>query len=73
MRCAPDTRRNKMSKKEKYYFRTPNSEFCYTLAYHISEAKYEKLTEIELFEARKENIKLIAWCKDIGTIVYKGD
>lgn len=47
----------------KYYFLTELSEMCYTLDYHLTDAKEQGLTEIELFEAVPENNDKYFWCR----------
>lgn len=55
-----------MAKTPKYYFRTEEDEFCYTLDYHLRNAKEEGLTEIELFEAKPQYIEGFFWCRVIN-------
>ena len=44
--------------KDKFYFKSIDSEICYTLQSHIIEAKEEGLEEVTLFEAI-EALKLL--------------
>lgn len=47
----------------KYYFLTENSEMCYTLDYHLADAKEQGLTEIELFEGVPVKDDEYFWCR----------
>lgn len=58
--------------KPKYYFRETDSEMCYTLDYHIAEAKEYGLTEIELYKAVPEKIPYFIWCNIYGMSVMGG-
>ena len=51
--------------RPKYYFRNINDEICYTLDYHLSDAKDEGLKEIELFEAIPEKVEGFYYCKAV--------
>ena len=51
--------------KRKYYFRNEDCERCYTLDYHMEQARADGLTEIELFTAIPEKVKGIIWCKAV--------
>lgn len=59
-----------MSKK--FYFRTENDECCYTLEYHLIDAKDEGLTEIELFEAEKETVEGMFYCREADAQTEEG-
>lgn len=48
----------------KYYFLTELSEMCYTLDYHLTDAKEQGLTEIELFEDVPVKDDDHFWCKE---------
>ena len=54
--------------KVKYYFRSTESEMCYSLEYHLVDAKDEGLKEIELFEAMPEKIDGMFFCRAVGEI-----
>ena len=49
--------------KQKYYFRNEASEMCYTLNYHMEQARDDGLTEIELFTAIHVKVEGIIWCE----------
>lgn len=49
--------------KNKYYFRHQGSEVCYTLDYHLANAKEEGLSDVELCEAIPYRVNDIFWCK----------
>ncbi len=55
-----------MSSKVKYYFRSQHDEHCYTLDYHVSEAKEQGLDAIDLYEAEPEKIGDMFYCKAVG-------
>lgn len=56
----------------KYYFRTEDDERCYTLDYHLANAKDEGLTEIELFEAIPEKVDGVFWCRAADECAEEG-
>jgi hypothetical protein len=56
----------------KFYFKTENSEMCYTLDYHLAKAKDEGLTEIELFEAVPIKDNNFFWCRAVDQIAEHG-
>jgi len=60
-------------KKPKYYFDTVDAEICYTLDYHLDNAKMDKLSEIELFEAIPDKSIDYFYCKEYQTCGIKGD
>lgn len=60
-----------MAKKK--YFRTPDSELCYTLDYHVEIAKSEGLEEIELYEAMPERIRGALWCRAVDEYTEVGN
>lgn len=51
--------------KTKSYFRTEDDERCYPLDYHLTDAKDEGLTEIELFESIPIRVDGMFWCKAV--------
>jgi len=56
----------------KFYFQTEHSEMCYSLAYHLDNAKDEGLTEIELFEAVPMKDDKFFWCRAVDQIAEHG-
>jgi len=58
--------------KTKFYFRKEDDEMCYTLEYHIMEAKDEGLEEIELFEAVPDKLDGFFWCKAVSETTEDG-
>lgn len=61
-----------MRMASKYYFRTENDERCYTLEYHLLDAKDKGLTEIKLFEAVPEKIDGMFWCRAVNECGEEG-
>lgn len=61
-----------MRRASKYYFRTEDDERCYTLEYHLADAKDEGLTEIELFEAVPEKVDGMFWCRAVDECSEEG-
>ncbi len=51
-------------KASEYYFESSNSEVCYSIEYFNDIMRYEKITEIEAYEAIPERFKDIFWCKE---------
>ena len=47
-----------------YYFKHSGSEICYTKAYFDNYMKQNGLTEIEVYNAEREKIPGIFWCKE---------
>lgn len=60
-------------KRPKYYFRNIEDERCYQKEYHLSDAKDEGLTEIEVFEAEPDHSKDHFWCQAIDEACEKED
>lgn len=56
----------------KYYFLSESDEYCYPLAYHLDNAKSDKLEEIELFEAVPEKVNGVFWCRSEQEITEDG-
>jgi hypothetical protein len=62
-----------MSKK-KMYFENEDANFCYSLNFHIENAKEEGLKEIELFEAIPDTMnKDIVWCTELEATSEKSE
>lgn len=59
--------------KVKYYFRSTESEMCYSLDYHLAEAKDKGLKEIELFEAIPEKVDGMFWCNSVNEMSEDGN
>lgn len=51
------------SKRPNFYFRSETDERCYTLEFHMSNARDEGHGKIELIEAVPEKINGWFWCK----------
>jgi len=60
-------------KKPKFYFDEVDAEMAYTLDYHLDNAKMDKLSEIELFEAIPNKDPEYFYCKAIQECGIKGD
>lgn len=58
--------------RPKFYFREADDEMCYTLEYHLANAKDEGLEEIELFEAIPEKDHEMFWCRAVEEITGNG-
>jgi len=65
------TKSNAMG-KTKIYFKEIDSEMCYSLEYHIQEARIEGIKQIELFEAIPDNIKGMFWCREYSEVTETG-
>ncbi len=61
-----------MSGKIKYYFQSQSDEICYTLDYHLANAKDEGLAEIELIKAIPEKVGGMFWCKAVDECAEDG-
>ncbi len=61
-----------MRRASKFYYRSEFDEMCYTLDYHLSDAKDEGLTEIELFEAIPETVGGMFWCRAVQECTEEG-
>lgn len=59
--------------KEKLYFREIDSNWCYTLDYHMSDAINEGLDTITLYEANKAEGSSYIFCKEVGEATEKTD
>jgi hypothetical protein len=57
----------------KYYFRTEDSEMCYTLDYLLEQAKEAGLTEIELLTAIPQKVEGMIWCRAVDGCGEKGE
>jgi hypothetical protein len=57
---------------EKIYFRNIDDENCYQLEYHLQNAKDEGLSEIELFETKKEFVDGMFFCKAVEEQTEEG-
>ena len=51
--------------KPKYYFRNEDDERCYQKSVLLSDAKDEGLSEVELWEAKRQKIDGIFWCQAV--------
>ena len=60
-------------KKPKLYFSVIDAEICYTLEYHLDNARMDSISEIELFEAIPDKDKEYFFCKAIQECGIKGD
>lgn len=49
---------------ENYYFEYDDSEFCYTKEYFEDHMRENDLKEIEVFEACRDKMDGIFWCKE---------
>ncbi len=58
--------------KPKFYFRSVEDELCYTADHHMANAKDEKLTEVELFEATPEKVDGFFWCRAVDECTEDG-
>lgn len=56
----------------KFYFRTEDDQWCYSLKEHLADAKDEGLTEIELFEAVPENVDGMFLCRAVDEYAEEG-
>lgn len=59
-------------RKPVYYFRNLDDERCYTLDYHLSDAKDEGLTEMDLYEAVPEKVNGFFWCRAVDESAEEG-
>lgn len=59
--------------KDKFYFKSIDSEICYTLQSHIIEAKEEGLEEVTLFEAIETKVEGIVWCGLLDVSLEKSE
>lgn len=59
-------------KKKEFYFGSEDDEKCYTLDYHIAEARSENLKEVVLFKAEKYTVKDVFWCRSEGEVTESG-
>ncbi len=57
---------------EKYYFKNADDEHCRPLEFHLEIAKDEELNEIELFEAEKEIVEGMFFCKAVEEQTEEG-
>lgn len=57
----------------KMYFSGNDDEHCYPLAYHLSIAKDDGLTEIRLFEAEPETVPGMFWCTAVEDVSEEGN
>lgn len=55
-----------------YYFATKDSEICYTLDYHIANAKEQGFNTIRLFKAEPETIAGHAFCRAFEAVIETG-
>lgn len=62
---AMHRRQREKGSDSKFYFRGEFDEMCFRLHYHLSDAKSEGLTEIELFEAIPEKVGGMFWCRAV--------
>jgi len=59
--------------KQKLYFLGKDDEMCFTLQYHLDNAKSYGLTEVELFEAIPDKSKEYFWCKSFDEVTMSED
>lgn len=59
-------------RKPKYYFESEDAEMCYTLEYHLSNARDEKLTTIDLYVAIPDKDPQIFFCKAVDECAEVG-
>lgn len=59
-------------RKPKFYFRNADAEICYTLEYHLSNAKDEKITTIDLYVAIPDKDPHIFFCKAVQQCAETG-
>lgn len=59
--------------KAKYYFESVDSEMAYDLEYHLDNARLDKVSEIELYEAIPDKDPEYFFCRSIGECGTKGD
>lgn len=57
---------------KKFYFRSEDSENCYTLDHHLAEAREEGLSEIELFKAIPDIVDGFFYCRAVGECSEEG-
>jgi hypothetical protein len=60
-------------KRTKYYFRKEDSERCYTIDKHMDDAREEGLTEITLFEAKRQKLHDFIYCHAVDECGEKGE
>lgn len=58
---------------EKFYFESIDETMCYTLDYHIDNAKENGLDKIKLVEAVPEKDPHFVWCTHGGDVVDRSD
>lgn len=57
---------------KKYYFASVNDELCYPLSCHMDMAKYEGLSEIELYEAIPDKTSGMFFCRYFNAVGENG-
>lgn len=60
-------------KTDKLYFKSEDSNFCYPLDDHLSEARHEGVDEVELIEAVYSPNEDHIWCSYFGDAVDRSD
>lgn len=58
--------------KTKYYFEALDSELCYTLDYHLDQAREQGLSRIELYEAVPEKVNGFFFCRAVNAVGEDG-
>lgn len=58
--------------RPKLYFRNEDSEECYTLDWHLEDARDEELEKIELFEAIPDKDKRYFYCRSFSEVCEVG-
>ena len=56
-------------KAKKLFFKNENAEMCYSLEWHLREAKSEGLEKVTLLEAIPDNDNTFTWCTYVGATV----
>lgn len=59
--------------KQKLYFTGEDDEMCFTLRYHLDNARLDGLTEIEFLEAIPDKDKSYFWCREYDEVTMAED
>ncbi len=57
----------------KLYFRKDDAEICYPLSYWLDILKFEKLSELVLFEAKPTKDNEYFFCRAVGEVGERGE
>ena len=63
-KTRPEPIKIRIMSKPKFYFKYEDSEFCYSEEYFIGYMQENNVHDIEVYEAIRDRIKGIYWCKE---------